>query len=118
AKRLSAHRARWVFTIGLAEEALTLAMCIWMCRAHPDTLIKVSRELMGVGIVGAIAMGAITGYLILSYWDRGGDYGGLGPPEPDPVLPADDLDAELRQLIEESQRDLGDPAIRLAGTNT
>ena len=104
--RLFPFRKRWVVAIGSAEAVLTVAMCIWMSRADPDTLIKVSRDLMTAGIVGAIAMAVITGYVILSHRDQGGWGGGMGSPEPDPVTPVDDLDVELRQLIEEGQREL------------
>lgn len=61
---------------------------------------------MTAGTVGAIAMGLIIGYVILSYRDQGGWGGGMGSPEPGPVMPVDDVDIELRQLIEEGQREL------------
>jgi hypothetical protein len=105
-ERLPPYRTRWVVAIGVAEAVLTVAICTWMSRADPDTLIKVSRELMAVGIVGAIAMGVITGFVILSHRGPGGGGGGMGSPESDPFTPVDDLDAELRQLIEEGQREL------------
>ncbi|MGH9005862.1 MAG: hypothetical protein ACRDYV_22275, partial [Acidimicrobiia bacterium] len=80
-----------------------------LMRAGPEALAATSRVLIVAGLVGLFLMAVVVTLLSRTSRDSGGQGDRRDQPEPVPLRPMDDIDAELSRIIHEERTRRGSP---------